>query len=451
MLKDKNHIHFIGIGGAGMSALAGLLAKDHIITGSDTEKSDYTRRLKKLGITIYFSHKVQHIKDSDLVVYSSAIDNENTELAAAKSQGVPVISRAELLAEVCQKTQYSIAVSGTHGKTGTTALLGWVLAEAGLNPVILAGGIMKNFNSNFLPGGNLVTITEADEYDRSFLTLHPDYSIITSLDEDHLECYGSRENLQENFIKFANQTQKHVVLCQDDSNIATISQGIKVNKTFYSTEKIADFYADAIQFQRGNTHFQVNNQHQLTIPLTGLHNVRNTLAVIAVANHFDISMEQIKSALEKFDGVERRFDILLKNEDHILIDDYAHHPKEIMATLTGIKKSWPDKKIMAVFQPHLFSRTQKYYREFAQALLLADKIFITEIYPAREKPIPGVSGKQIADEIKKLHDHPVFYMDDMSELPAKIMARKEAGDLIITMGAGNINIINEELINLLEK
>lgn len=447
MLKDKKHIHFVGIGGIGMSALASYLQdKGYIVSGSDLEESENTQRLQSQGVRISIGHKSEHVKNADLVVYSAAISRDNQELLAANKKNIPTISRADLLAEISKLTDFSIAVSGTHGKTSTTSILGFILKKAGLNPVIISGGILKNFGTNFIPGGNTVTIVEADEYNKSFLTLNPDYAIITNIDADHMECYSDLKDLQNNFIQFANQVKSKVVLCKDEKNISNISEEIATEKAFFSSNGSGDFNAEDIQFHEGKTTFTLNNQN-FQIPLIGIHNVRNTLAAITVASEFNIGLQTISLILQEYKGVNRRFEIIYQDENNIYVDDYAHHPEEIRKTINAAKNSWKNKNILAIFQPHLYSRTQFFYKEFAQALSEADKVVVTNIYPAREKPITGVTGKMIFDALLRLKNTDIEYAATEKEWVEKVLKIKAKNDLIISLGAGDINKVHQQLIN----
>ena len=447
MLKNKKHIHFIGIGGIGMSGIASYLqSKNYLISGSDMEGSENTERLINNGITVTIGHRSTNITNPDLVVITSAISKDNIELQTVIERNIPILSRAEILAEICKLTKYTIAISGTHGKTSTTSLIGFIFKEAGLNPVIISGGIIKDFATNFIAGGDLVTIVEADEYDRSFLKLHPDFAIINNIDPDHMECYGTLENLQENFIKFANQVKNKVILNSDDKNIISILDKINSDKLYFSTLSKTDIFAQKIQFLESETIFYLNDT-KFEIPLLGMHNIKNSLAAIAIALEFEIPLQTIQSALQKYNGVKRRFEIIYQSKKHILVDDYAHHPKEIATTIDGTKKSWPNRNLLTIFQPHLYSRTKYFFKEFAKALSNADKIIITDIYPAREKPMIGVSGKLIFDELTKLKTANITYAEKEENWIKEIIKLKEDGDIIISFGAGDINKIHKQLID----
>ncbi|MFP4547164.1 MAG: UDP-N-acetylmuramate--L-alanine ligase [Fidelibacterota bacterium] len=451
MLKEKKHIHFIGIGGIGMSGLALLLhSKGFGVTGSDIEESDNILRLKTAGIQVVKGHFKANIQNPDLVVYSAAIPKDNIEYSTAAEMDLDRVSRAELLAEVCQMTKYSVAVAGTHGKTTTTALLGFILQKAGLNPVVLSGGILKNYTSNIVQGGDFVTIVEADEYDQSFLKLSPDYTIITNIDADHMECYGNMDNLLEKFTTFANQTKTRVILCHDDKNIQAIKSKIKPSTLQYSVKEPVDIWANTIDFSENETTFQLNGIESVTLPLQGRHNVLNSLAAIAVALEFDISHDTLLKILPEFHGVERRLEIKYKSSDHLLIDDYAHHPREITATIKALHAAYPQKNILAIFQPHLYSRTQYFYREFAVALNRAEKIILAPIYPAREKPIPGVTSEMICQELLKLGHENVANCHNEEEILFEVTQKLSRGDIVITLGAGNIYRLHEKLKKVIE-
>ncbi len=450
MLKNKKNIHFIGIGGIGMSGLALYLhEKGFQISGTDLEISENTHRLKNHGIPVTIGHRPDNINNPDLVIYTAAISKDNPEMQTTKQKNIPLIPRSELLAEVCHLTQFTVAVSGTHGKTSTTSLIGYLLAQAGLNPVIISGGILKNYQSNLKTGSDFVTVVEADEYAKSFLKINPDFAVITNIDPDHMECYGSMENLKQDFIQFANQARKKVILCQDDERLKSIASAIKTEKIYYSAYHKTDLFATDISYHNLSTNFLVNSTTEITLPTTGTHNVQNSLAALSIAREFNINPRELRAALKHYKGVERRFEIRFKTDDHILIDDYAHHPKELKTTLEGAKKAWPTRPILAIFQPHLYSRTQYFYREFAEALSLADKVIVTDVYPAREAPIPGVSGKIIYDELQIMKNDNINYAKDKSEWINKILTLKEPGDIIISFGAGDINQVHKKLIEKL--
>jgi UDP-N-acetylmuramate--alanine ligase len=452
MLNNKKYIHFIGIGGIGMSGLAAYLQyKGFKITGSDLENSENTERLQRQKIPVIIGHSAANISNPDLVVYTSAINDDNPELQAAQHKKIPITSRAELLAEVCKLTRYTVAVAGTHGKTTTTSMLGVIFKEAGLNPVVISGGIIKNVATNIVTGGDYVTVVEADEYDQSFLHLHADFAVITNIDEDHMECYGDLKNLKHHFLQFAGQVRQSLVLCRDNESLTDLATDTNCRKIYYSTTTKSDIFADKITYHETETKFFLNGKEKISMHSPGLHNVQNALAAIAVAREFNIDTETIKSALAKFQGVKRRFEIVFQNNDHILVDDYAHHPEEVRATISSAKNSWPHRQLLVIFQPHLYSRTQYFYKEFANALAKADKIVVTDIYPAREKPIKGVSGKMIFDELQKNKTSQIAYAPKEADWAEKLMALQKPEDIIISFGAGDINKVHKTLIKQLNQ
>jgi UDP-N-acetylmuramate--alanine ligase len=448
------HVFFSGIGGIGMSGIADLLlSHGFTISGSDREASAITEYLASRGATIHIGHHAAHLKDADILVYSSAIPSENPERVEAERLKIPQIRRAEMLNEL-MRLKYGIAVAGTHGKTTTTALCGEVFRAAGLDPTIVVGGRYLQHLTNALPGTGEYFITEADEYDQSFLALHPVFTIITSVEADHLECYGSFEKLQSAFVEFANRIPFYgtVIYCIDDLNIRAISDQFTGHTISYGISDDAEYQARHIEYHQKTTAFIVykgdTELGKIEIQMPGEHNIKNALAVIALSEIVGISFEHIQAGLNSFSGVERRFEVKAHVSDIIVVDDYAHHPSEVRATLSAARKSW-DRRIIAVFQPHLFSRTRDFYEDFARELSQADIVFVTEIYPAREKLIAGISGKLIFEALEKLKHTNTYFIAEKSELTENIIKVIKPGDMILTLGAGDIWQNAEEIITLL--
>lgn len=451
ILEKVKKIHFVGIGGIGMSGIAEILINwGFQISGSDLVSSENTERLEKLGAKIYIGHNDENINSSDLVVYSSAVKGDNIEIIEALRKNIPIVRRAKILAEIERQKSISIAVSGTHGKTTTTAIIGNILIENRDDPTIIAGGILKEIHSPARSGNGKHIVIEADEFDRSFLELTPTFEIITTIEIEHLDCYKSIKELEDTFIQFANKTPSSgkIIACFDEPNIRNIIPHIERKVITYGLSPDSEFKAGNIKFKTGGSSFSViahnSNMGNVDLNVPGIHNIKNALAAIATCIEQGVSFNIIRKALAKFQGVKRRFDIVFDNDDYILVDDYAHHPTEIEATLNAAKSGW-NRRIIAVFQPHLYSRTSDFYREFAKSLLAADIIIITDIYPAREKPIEGISGKLIADTAINLEHSNVNYVKNKDDIPKLVLKLLNPGDMVITLGAGDIWTVNEYL------
>ncbi|MDO9548784.1 MAG: UDP-N-acetylmuramate--L-alanine ligase [Candidatus Marinimicrobia bacterium] len=457
MFGKLKKIHFIGIGGIGMSGIAELLHhQDFKITGSDARYSDNIARLEKSGIRIYIGHHRENLKDADAVVYTSAVNADNPELLKARELGIPAVKRAKMLGEILRIRPNSIAVSGTHGKTTTTSLVGHIFTEAGRDPVIISGGVIKGLNTNVRIGSGDTIIVEADEYDHSFMQLYPTHVLITTIDEEHLEIYGDMNHLMAKFIEFANRIPFYgkVIANGDDEYIRTILSDLTVPVDTYSVDETAEIYAKDLVLHHSESSFDVFHTNEKLgtahLPIPGRHNIQNALAAISISLEYGIDFNTIKQAIESFGGVQRRFEILFQNDDIMLVDDYAHHPNEIKATLNAAKQGW-NRRVVAIFQPHLYSRTQKLYKKFAEELERADVIIILDIYPAREKPIPGVSGQLIEGILRTKGIPNVHYIHKLSDVPALIRSLYKPGDMIITLGAGDVNsilaVIQKDIIN----
>ncbi|MBL7995963.1 UDP-N-acetylmuramate--L-alanine ligase [bacterium] len=448
---DIRKIHFVGIGGIGMSGLAEIMhGQGYTVTGSDRAPSGIIERLRSLGIACHVGHDAKHV-DCDLVVYTAAANLENPELIEANRRRIPVIKRAALLGEFV-RTKKGVAVSGTHGKTTTTAMIGMMLEHAELHPTIFAGGIMKELKTNAKLGDGEYVVVEADEYDRSFLELHPWISVINNIESDHLDCYHDLDDIKQTFVQFANQTSifGSVWVNIDDANASEIIPNMSRRvKTFGLSTKADVSAANIMQISNKQT-FDVLNNHKLlgtaTLNLSGSHNVKNALACFAIGHDLNIPFSTIAKSLELFEGTARRFEILGTINGVTWIDDYAHHPTEIQATLRGARQGWPKKRIIAVFQPHLYTRTRDYLNDFARSFTDADDVVLTDIYAAREEPIEGISGQRLFEETKKQHKR-VWYVEDMSKLAKKILSISQEGDLVITMGAGDITDVGRSAVS----
>ncbi len=445
MFGKTNHIHFIGIGGIGMSGMAELLHKlGFNISGSDQNRSERTDSLKDLGLTISEGHSPSNVNGADVVVYSSAVQHNNPEILAAENKQVPVIRRAEMLAELLKVKPVSIAISGTHGKTSTCSMLGEILTAAELNPTMVIGGIVNKFQSNAISGSGNIIVVEADEFDRSFLTLQPTMGLITNLDLEHLDCYENLDDLQIAFAQFANAVPFYgkVGVCIDSRNVASIIPNIKRPVVTFGVHEEAEIKASDLCFEDNHSKFELSVHGEtkgvLTVHVPGEHNVKNALGAVVLALELDIPFEKIQLGLDQYTGVRRRFDIKYITENNIMIiDDYAHHPSEVSATLRAAKSGW-NRRVIAVFQPHLFTRTRDFCHDFAQAFLESDILIVTDIYAAREESIDGITAKIIVDEAEKLGHGNIVYIIDQNDIPDLLKNIVQPDDMIITMGAGNI-------------
>ena len=445
MFGKTNHIHFVGIGGIGMSGMAELLHKlGFIISGSDQNSSERTKSLQTMGLHISEGHSGKNVNGADVVVYSSAVQRDNPEILAAENKQVPVIRRAEMLAELLKVKPTSIAIAGTHGKTTTCSMLGEILTTADFHPTMVIGGIVNKFQSNTISGSGNVIVVEADEFDRSFLTLRPTMGLITNLDLEHLDCYENLEDLQMAFTQFANAVPFYgkVGVCIDNHNAASIIPNIKRPVVTFGVHEDAEIQASNLQFENNHSTFTLSihgePRGELTVHVPGEHNVKNALGAAVLALELDTPFDKIQAGLDQYTGVRRRFDIKYTTDKNIMIvDDYAHHPSEVSATLKAAKTGW-NNRIIAIFQPHLFTRTRDFYHDFAEAFLQADILIVTDIYEAREKPIPGITAQIISDEAERLGHKHVELIADQANIPTRLKEIVQANDMIITMGAGNI-------------
>jgi len=451
MFRHIKHIHFVGIGGSGMSGIAEVLIRSgYRVTGSDIKRTSVTERLENLGAGIIYEHKEKNVRNADVLVYSSAIKESNTELIAARSMKIPIIQRAEMLAELMRMKQ-GIAIAGTHGKTTTTSIAARILDFAGYDPTVVVGGRIKSIGSGGRLGKGDYLVCEADESDRSFLSLSPVISIITSIDADHLDSYRDIEEIKNAFMEFANRVPFYgcTILAYDDENVRDIIKGIKKRTITYGLSEGVQIYGYDVSLDI-SSEFSVRMDKDVigrfSLPLPGIHYVRNAIAAIALGIELEIPKGLLRDAIVSFEGVERRFEFIRKGDIKI-VDDYAHHPKEIEETLIAAKNIHKG-RIIAIFQPHLYSRTVKLLDGFAQSLKLAEEVVVTDIYPAREEPIPGVTGEIIVDRMIAYGNKGV-YIKDRKEIPDYIRKIARKGDMIITLGAGNIREVAVELNNIL--
>ena len=445
MLGKTKHIHFIGIGGIGMSGMAELLFNlGFTISGSDSNESDRTKQLRSIGIDINIGHNSIVVLKSDVVVFSSAVKKDNSEIIIAEKNNIPVIRRAEMLSELLKVKPISIAISGTHGKTTTSSMLGSILIESKLNPTLVIGGIVNEFGSNSMYGDGNIIVVEADEFDRTFLSLKPTIALINNLDLEHLDCYENLIDLKSAFTQFGNSVPFYgkVAINIDHVNTKDIIESIKRPYITFGFSKDAYIQAKKPVFNELNTQFDlyINTEFKTKIQLNvpGKYNIMNALAAISICFELDVDYENIKNGLKNFQGVQRRFDIKYSLNNGIkLIDDYAHHPVEVDSVLDAIKSGWSN-RLIAIFQPHLYSRTQDFHLDFAKALIKADIIIITDIYAAREKPLTGVTSKLIVNDLVMLGHKNTEYISNKKNIPFFLKNNVKDDDIIITMGAGDI-------------
>ena len=434
-----------------------LLDQGFTVTGSDLSRSDVTERLESLGARIAQGHAPEHVVGADVVVYSSAVKpEENPETAEASRRKIPLIRRAEMLAEVT-RMKYGIGVAGTHGKTTTTSMIGLVLIEGEKDPTVIVGGKLSGFGgTNARLGQGEWTVVEADEYDRSFLSLSPAVAVITNLEREHLDIYSGLDDLKRAFIEFANKVPFYgfIALCLDESTLLDIRPHLKKRVISYGTTPQCDVRAVDISYSERNSQFTVlRNGEELgtiTVGVPGEHNVKNALAAIAVGLEVGVAFDAIARALTKFTGVYRRFEIKGEPGGVLVIDDYAHHPTEVKATLDAVRRGWR-RRVVALFQPHTYTRTRDFHEEFGKSFFNADLVFLTDIYPARERPIQGITGELVAESALGYGHRNVIYVPDRNDLAARALELIQPGDIVVTMGAGDIWKVAEEIMEELER
>ncbi len=453
MQKFIKKIHFVGIGGIGMSGLAEIvLSQGFEVSGSDLNESEITKRLESLGVKVTLGHSADNVQDADVLVYSSAVTEDNPELVEAYEKKIPVIKRAELLAET-MRMKYGIGIAGTHGKTTTTSMVGLVLTEGEVDPTIIVGGKLSGLGgTNARLGKGEYIVVEADEFDRTFLKLTPTIAAITTLEKEHLDIYKDLDDLKSAFIEFANKVPFYgfVTLCLDEPALQEIIPMINKKIITYGLSPQADVRAENMLHSEFFSTFTVNyfgkQLGEITLRIPGVHNIKNALVAVVVGTQLGIPFDKIKTALEKFAGVYRRFETKYSN-GILVIDDYAHHPTEINASLSAVRNGWK-RRVVAVFQPHLYSRTRDFYKEFGRVFLNSDVLVCTDVYPAREKPIEGVSGELVAEAARKFGHKNVYYEPDKTKLPEMLNEIVNEGDIVLTMGAGDIWKLGEQFIEL---
>jgi UDP-N-acetylmuramate--alanine ligase len=456
MFKRYQHIHFVGIGGVGMSGIAEvLLNMGYRVTGSDIKRGETVERLEQLGAKVFIGHEAANISDAHVVVYSSAVARDNVEVAAARARQVPAIPRAEMLAEL-MRLKYGIAVAGTHGKTTTTSMVAAVLAEGRLDPTVVVGGRVRSLGSNARLGQGEYLVAEADESDGSFLKLSPTIAVVTTIDAEHLDHYGSLENLTEAFLAFINKVPFYgaAVLCLDQPNVQLLIPRVEKRIVTYGLESAADLTAHRLTLSGLTARFAVQYRGEAlgecSLRVPGRHNVLNALAAVAVGLDLEIPFVTIQKGIAEFSGVQRRFQVRGESRGVLVVDDYGHHPAEIRATLAAAKAGF-DRRIVTVFQPHRYTRTLHLRQEFLTAFNQSDALVVMDIYAAGEAPIEGVTGQDLADAIRA-HGHRdvAFLGSDRRRILDSLEEILRPGDLVVTLGAGDVGQLGQLLLDRLE-
>lgn len=454
--KRFREIHFVGIGGIGMSGIAEVLLNlGYKVTGSDLLKTEITKRLESLGAKVFEGHRMSHVKQPDAVVISSAVSQTNPEVVKAKKLKIPVIPRAEMLAEL-MRMKRGIAIAGTHGKTTTTSMIGTMLAACGVDPTVVIGGRLNRWGTNAKLGQGELLVAEADESDGSFNLLSPTIAVVTNIDDDHLDYYGNLENIKKAFATFLNKLPFYGagIVCGDDKNVLLVLKDVKKRILTYGISNQCDYQAKNIHFKDITSNFDVYFKHQklgnIQLQVPGLHNVKNALSAVVVGRELDLPFQKIRKGLVSYTGVQRRFQIRGEVSHVTVLDDYGHHPTEIEATLAACKKVWPKRRLVVVFQPHRYTRTRDLLKKFATAFHDADLILITEIYPAGEKPISGVKAEKLVPLIKK-HKREVYFTPRREHVAFELEKMIKSGDVVLTLGAGDVWKVGEELLELMKR
>jgi UDP-N-acetylmuramate--alanine ligase len=454
--KSDTHIHFVGIGGIGMSGIAEvLLTLGYRVTGTDLAESEVTRRLTELGAVVHRGHEAEFLADADVVVVSSAVRPDNPEVVAARARHIPVIPRAEMLGELMRLKQ-GVVIAGSHGKTTTTSLIASVLQRAGLDPTVVIGGKLNSLGSSARLGSSDLLVAEADESDGSFLILTPTIAVITNIDDEHMDHYGTMARLEDAFVGFANRVPFYgmAVVCSDDPRVAAMLPRLTKRTVTYGFKAPADYTAHDLRHDGPLTRFHVRARGEdlgeFALHMPGVHNVLNALAVIAVCDAQEVPRAVTSAALEEFTGVQRRFSVRGTAGGVMVVDDYGHHPTEIRATLAGARTSYPERRLVAVFQPHRHSRVRDHLEGFAGCLDLADEVVLTDIYAAGEAPIPGVSIERLLELTRaRVPGRSVRLERAVAGLAERLAEGTCPGDLVITLGAGSITRVSHELAAIL--
>jgi UDP-N-acetylmuramate--alanine ligase len=448
-------IHMVGIGGTGMNGIAEVLLNlGYAVSGSDLLATDVTRRLERLGARVAIGHDPKNLAGADVVVISSAVRESNPEVIEARRLKVPIIPRAEMLAEL-MRMKLGVAIAGSHGKTSTTSMIAMVLEVGGFDPTIIVGGRLNTIGSHAKLGGGDFIVAEADESDRSFLYLSPFIAVLTNIDEEHLDQYQNLEELKKTFVHFANKVPFYspVVLCLDNPSLQSLIPQLERRIITYGFSAQADFFARDQRFSNFSSESTVHHQGAplgtLRLNVPGKHNIANALAAVAVGLELDIPLAKVLKALENYTGTGRRFELKKVVGDIMVVEDYAHHPTEIEATLDAAKTGWA-RRVVAVFQPHRYSRLSHLIKRFATAFNQADVLILTEVYPAGEDPLPGVTGRALFDEVSQFGHKDVHFEPDLAKIPDLVAELAQPQDIILVLGAGNVNRIVPDIVSALE-
>jgi len=453
-LGRTKRVHFVGVGGIGMSGIAEVLLNlGFEVSGSDLRGSDIISHLQELGAAVWTSHDGSHVAGADVVVYSSAVKQDNPELVEAARLSIPIIPRGEMLAEL-MRLKYAVTVAGAHGKTSTTSLVASVMAQGGLDPTVIVGGKVRALSSNARLGGSRYVVAEADESDGQFVNLPSSVAVITNIDLEHMDFYPDLAAIEDAFVTYANRVPFYgaVVLCADDARVMAVAPRIRRRKVTYSLAGEADVAGRIVERGPGWTRFAVRHGRadlgDIRLPIPGDHYARNALAAVAVGLWLDVPFELVRTGLETWQGVGRRFEVKGEASGVIVVDDYGHHPTEIAATIQAARSSY-QRRIFVLFQPHRYTRTRDVADEFAQCFDGAHKVFITDIYPAGEKPIEGVDAGIVIDRVRAHGAVAVEYVPSFEDMVSRVAAEAAAGDLVITMGAGDITRVGEMVLGAL--
>lgn len=459
MFLHVKHVHFIGIGGIGMSGIAEVLCNlGFHVSGSDQKKSKVTDRLEAMGITVNEGHAAENVGDAQVVVYSSAVREDNPEVVIAKEKNIPVIPRAEMLAELMMIKKYSVGVAGSHGKTSTTSMVATLLGHAGVDPTTIVGGVVDTLGSNAKLGDSDWIVAEADESDRSFLMLSPTIAIVTNIDREHMDNYSDMDDVLGCFRDYVNKVPFYgaAILCLDDPNVQRIIPHIKRPRVTYGLTAQADVSAHDIRYDDSfGSHFKVWQGEdvlgEIHLPVPGKHNVYNALAAIAVALELDVPFDLIREGMGKFKNADRRFQFKGEAKGITVVDDYGHHPTEITATLVAAKNGSAGKRTVVIFQPHRYSRTQDLMEDFARSFNNADMLFVCDIYAASEEPLEGVTAEILTEKIRQFGHKNAYYIGDIETAAEKVREHLREGDLLITLGAGSVSKLSEQMLEVLNQ
>ncbi len=452
MYRKQYHIHFVGIGGIGMSGIAELLLNlGYKVSGSDLKSSDITERLRRFGGTIFRGHEADQVAGANVVVVSSAVDENNPEVRTARQMSIPVIPRAEMLAEL-MRLKYSIAVAGAHGKTTTTSIVAAVLDRGGLDPTVVIGGKLKSIDTNARLGEGEFIVAEADESDGSFLKMSPAIAVVTNIDREHLDHYEDLDEIKSAFLNFIDRIPFYglAVLCLDNESVQDIIPDIKKRYTTYGISAQADIQAKNVLFEGLQSQFSLYHRGihlgDIRLNLPGIHNVYNSMASVAVGLELSIPFDTIKEALETLQGVQRRLEIKGEINNITVVDDYGHHPTEIKATLQAAKEAWPDRRIVVVFQPHRYSRTRALFDDFTRSFYQSDVLLVLPIYSAGEKVLAGVDSFSMCDGIRKHGHREVICKESLTTAVSGLKDILQPGDVLLTLGAGDVWKVGESLL-----